>query len=78
MAKIIYSPNLHDCRDELKDLGSQRVGTVAQCSCGTRWVVREDQRDGYYWTPQPGPVYSVAQQIDRGHGCDRGEGGEVR
>jgi hypothetical protein len=49
MARIIYIPEQHNCHDELKPFDPMPVGTVAECSCGTKWVMRDDQRDGPYW-----------------------------
>lgn len=58
MAKIVHLPDTHDCRGELSALPATTptkslphpVGTVAECSCGQRFVFYEDQCDGAYWT----------------------------
>ena len=40
----------HPCYDELRDLPkSLYVGSIVECSCGRRYIRREDQRDGMYW-----------------------------
>lgn len=52
MARVISIPDQHRCLDELDQLGPQPIGTVAECSCGTNYVVREHQLDGPYWAKQ--------------------------
>lgn len=48
MATIVHMPDRHRCHTELHALGRLPVGTVAECSCGKRYVMRDDQRD-LYW-----------------------------
>lgn len=50
MAIIISRPSQHDCHRELAELGKEPIGTVARCSCERRYVMRDDQRDGPYWS----------------------------
>lgn len=53
MAQIIFTPDPHRCRKELDGLGAVPTDTVAECSCGRTYVMREDQRDGQYWSQVP-------------------------
>lgn len=53
MAEIIFQPSSHRCHDELKGLGHRPVGTVARCSCGKKYVVRDQQWAAGFWTELP-------------------------
>lgn len=58
MARIVSVPDQHDCFAELRALGQYPIGAVAECSCGIRYVVREHQLDGRYWSKQFGKKVS--------------------
>lgn len=43
---------LHPCREEIdrETFGLKLgLGTEVTCSCGKRFILRDDQRDGLYW-----------------------------
>lgn len=40
MAKILYVPDPHRCWEELAELGEQPEKTIAECSCGKRYMLR--------------------------------------
>jgi hypothetical protein len=56
MAKVIHVPSDHRCQRELDNdlgpVGDQKIGTIAECSCGRQFKVAETQFDGTYWAPQ--------------------------
>lgn len=52
MARLIEEKFRHSCHEELKELGDPYLGSTAECSCGKRFVRRDDQRDGLYWEEQ--------------------------
>lgn len=52
MATVVSRPESHDCHRELQELSKEPIGTVAKCSCGRRFVMRDDQRDGPYWASE--------------------------
>ncbi len=54
---VIHTPDQHRCDDELKTFGPQPIGTIAECSCGTRYVMRDEQRDGPYWAKKSDRTY---------------------
>jgi hypothetical protein len=44
-----------DCTDRLWKFYNEhkpqmQVGSVVECDCGKEWKLREDQRDGLYWS----------------------------
>lgn len=57
MAKVISLPNRHDCIAEIEreitfvdDRGSKwPIGTIVECSCGTRYELAEHQWEGAFW-----------------------------
>lgn len=53
MAKLIKEVRRpHDCRGELKaEFGHLDLwpGSIADCSCGKRFTLKDSQRDGPYW-----------------------------
>lgn len=54
MAKVIKVVSRHDCHEELAelDVSGLWLGSVAECSCGKRFVRREHQIDGMYWAEE--------------------------
>lgn len=54
MAKVIRRvERAHPCHTELAELDTRALecGSVAECSCGRLYTLRENQRDGMYWHP---------------------------
>lgn len=51
ITKLVVKP--HPCREEIArditELDKLGLGTEVTCSCGKRFALREDQRDGLYW-----------------------------
>lgn len=41
-------PCMNEINRETKDMGLQ-PGSIVECSCGLRYTLRDDQRDGLYW-----------------------------
>lgn len=53
MAKIIKAVARHSCYEELPPAvatNSLWYGSVVECSCGKRYMLASDQRDGDYWS----------------------------
>lgn len=64
MIKEVLRP--HPCREEIaKDLGAfdLRPGSIAECSCGKQFVLRDDQRDGLYWADIPRSDVMTAEEL---------------
>lgn len=66
MAKLLSTPDGHDCHaelglllDSLKFNRTARPGSIAECSCKRQWELKDDQRDGLYWAWSPLPVADV-------------------
>jgi hypothetical protein len=59
MARILTRPDPHHeyghCRQEVtRDCGlDEPVGTIAECSCGKRFVMSSSQFDGKLWEDLP-------------------------
>jgi hypothetical protein len=58
MAEVVHRVNRpHPCRDEIAALEAAEppldIGTVVKCSCGKKFVKREDQREGFFWDAVP-------------------------
>jgi hypothetical protein len=54
VAEIIKKIPFHSCYEELKEIGVEATkdmwyGSMAECSCGKRFVLKSDWRDGDYW-----------------------------
>lgn len=60
MAHIIYVGNQHDCyrelQQELAPASTVPIGTVAECSCGKRYIISENQFDGRDWAWRSDPI----------------------
>ncbi len=75
MARVIKEVGRpHDCHAELRrDLSNLDLwpGSVAECSCGNTFVLRDDQRDGPMWNQTLGKVRVVHRYTSHGHPCCR-------
>lgn len=53
MAKVIKRTERHNCHEEIKEVDVDLyLGSIVECSCGNRFIKRDDQRDGNYWQEQ--------------------------
>ena len=62
MAKIIHTPDIHDCHTELANLGPQPLGTIAECSCEKRYQRHRPQLNGELWVSLSEPHW-----MDKAH-----------